>query len=269
MKILTIGDVHGRDKWMFQTHGSPYEFNLWKTSVENGAPANDDLWSDCPYMGFDKIIFVGDYVDSYDLKNETILNNLRDIVFFKKALPDKVILLVGNHDIQYFIQFQVCSGFRGEMLHDLSDIFNDKELGLKLAHLEKDNNGKKYLWTHAGITPGWLNETRKDVLDERYRFFDIVKEIENDDIDIFLNRLFEIRCSNIFNVDSYSGGTDLWAGPLWVRPEVFNNDSVEGLNQIVGHTPQNAIKIENIKDVKHYFVDCLWDDNDEALILEL
>jgi len=268
-KILTIGDVHGRDKWMFHTHGSPYEFNFWKQAVENGAPGDDNFWKDCPYMGFDKIIFVGDYVDSYDLKNETILNNLKNIVFFKKMVPDKVVLLLGNHDIQYFIKDQICSGYRGEMYYDLNQIFNDKDLDFKIAHLEKDVEENNYLWTHAGVTRGWLKETKIDILYPGYRFYDMVKELEKQDIDVFLNALFEIRCDNLFHVDEYSGGIHPWAGPLWVRPKVFNNDRLERINQIVGHTPQNAIKIENIKEVKHYFVDCLWDDNDEALILEL
>lgn len=268
-KILTLGDVHGRDRWMFHTHGSPYEFDFWKEAVENGAPGDDDFWQDYPYMEFDKIIFIGDYVDSYDLNNEAILKNLKNIAFFKKMVPNKVVLLVGNHDIQYFIHNQICSGYRGEMLHDLNDIFKDKELDLKLAHLEKDENGKKYLWTHAGVTRGWLKETKIDVLDPEYRFFDIVKELETQEIDVFLNGLFEIKCDNLFQVDVLSGGIHPWAGPLWVRPPVFNKDRLEGINQIVGHTPQAGIKIENIKEVKHYFVDCLWSDNDEALILEL
>lgn len=268
-KILTIGDVHGRDKWMFHTHGSPYEFNFWKEAVENGSIGDDNFWSDYPYAEFDKIIFIGDYVDSFDLKNETILYNLKNIAFFKKAVPDKVVLLFGNHDIQYFIQNQICSGYRGEMTYDLNEIFNDAELEFRIAHLEKDQEGNKYLWTHAGVTSGWLKEVKKEVFDERYRFFEIIKDYKDAEIDVFLNKLFEIRNSNLFQVDAYSGGVDLWAGPIWVRPTVLNTYSIEGINQIVGHTPQNSIRIENIKEVKHYFVDCLWGDQDEVLNLDL
>jgi len=268
-KILTIGDVHGRDKWIFHTHGSPYEFNHWKIAVENGAPGDDPFWNDLPYMQFDKIIFIGDYVDSYDLNNEIILNNLKNIVFFKKMVPNKVILLLGNHDIQYFIHDQICSGYRGEMYHDLNPIFRDPELGFKIAHLEKDTEGNKYLWTHAGVTRGWLKEVRDEVFQNGYRFYDIIKDFENAEIDEFLNMLLQIKNPNIFNVDAYSGGIAEWAGPLWVRPFVFNNDGVHGLNQIVGHTPQAAIKVHNVKGVKHYLVDCLWDDYDEVLKLDL
>ena len=145
MRILSLGDVHGRDRWMFHTHGSPYDFNLWKTTVENGVPGDCDFWDDHPYMEYDKIIFVGDYADSHDLKNETILENLRNIVFFKKAVPNRVELLIGNHDIQYFIPNEICSGYRGEMEHDLKEIYTDKEAGFKLAHYEEGDDGQKWL----------------------------------------------------------------------------------------------------------------------------
>ena len=84
MKVLTLGDIHGRDRWMFHTHGSPYEFNHWMTMVENGVPADDpEFWKEMPYIGYDKIIFVGDYVDSFDVSNVIILDNLKKILFFK------------------------------------------------------------------------------------------------------------------------------------------------------------------------------------------
>lgn len=70
MKIRVIGDLHGRD-W-------------WKRKVETG---DSDL-----------NIFLGDYVDSYTVSDEQIINNLLDIIEFKKSYEDKVILLLGNHE---------------------------------------------------------------------------------------------------------------------------------------------------------------------------
>lgn len=62
MKILSTGDIHGLDLWKDLT-GSIYDFSIWKTAVDEGAPAHHDLWKDMPFMSIDKIIFVGDYVD--------------------------------------------------------------------------------------------------------------------------------------------------------------------------------------------------------------
>jgi len=270
MRILTIGDVHGRDKWMFHTHGSPYEFNHWMTMVENGVPAdNEEFWKEMPYTNFDKIVFVGDYVDSFNIDNVTILDNLKKILFFKKALPDKVVLLLGNHDIQYFVPNEICSGYRGEMRADLYELFTTNKDLFKVAHLEKDNEGNKYLWTHAGVTNGWLKDTTKDVLNPNYRHYEIAKDLDPNDLENFINALFEMRVSNIFNVDAHSGGYDVWAGPFWVRPHILNDFHIEGLNQIVGHTPQKEIKEVLCGNAIHYYTDCLWDDYDDVLILDL
>lgn len=125
--IASLGDIHGRDRWMFHTHGSPYEFQSWRISVENGAPGNDEFWKDLPYMKYDKIIFVGDYTDSFNLSNPTILKNLQDIIFFKKVMPNKVVLLLGNHDIQYLVKNEICSGYRSDMSIDLQELLSDKD----------------------------------------------------------------------------------------------------------------------------------------------
>ena len=269
-KILTLGDVHGRDKWMFHTHGSPYEFNHWLTMIENGVPADDkEFWKEMPYTQYDQIVFVGDYVDSFDLSNVIILDNLKKILAFKKALPDKVVLLIGNHDIQYFIPNEVCSGYRAEMRPDLYNLFTDNNDLFKAAHLEEDNTGKKYLWTHAGVTKGWHTEILRDVNSPSYRHTDFFIGSQNWRIDKLINVAFDLRVSNLFNVDPHSGGFDLWAGPFWVRPVILNDHPLEGVNQIVGHTPQKMIKDIICGEVTHYLVDCLWDDYDDVLILDL
>ena len=72
MKIKVIGDIHGKDTWK--------KYNNF---------------NDC-----DIIVFLGDYVDSFYESNETIYNNLEEIIQFKKDNKNKVILLLGNHDNQ-------------------------------------------------------------------------------------------------------------------------------------------------------------------------
>ena len=46
----------------------------------------------------EKIIFLGDYVDDWNKPPEASYNLLTRLITFKKAYPDKVILLLGNHD---------------------------------------------------------------------------------------------------------------------------------------------------------------------------
>ena len=280
MKILTIGDIHGREAWKFFTHGSCYEYNLWRISVDAGAAADDyEFWNEMPYTNFDKIIFVGDYVDSYDKTNEQILENLKDIIHFKNALGDKVILLVGNHDIQYIVPKQICSGYRPEMNVDLNEIFRINIDLFLLAYELHDNSGNKWLWTHAGVSSGWYNEFDKLIHNEKYRFKDLWNEfLENErTVADILNFAWKIKMPSLFDVDSDSGGIMPWGGPVWVRPRMLNYWPLKGYNQIVGHTPQHSVaKVtedldgDKFEGFAHYFVDVLgrWEFT-EPLTLEI
>jgi len=269
MKILNIGDVHGRDHWMFSTHGSPYEFNYWKVSVESGATATAEIWSDMPYYQYDKIIFVGDYCDSYDLNNETILQNLENIIFFKKALGDRVVLLLGNHDVQYIVPNEICSGFRSEMQFDLKRVLSANLNLFKMAHFEQGANGK-WIWSHAGVTSEWFKELKRDMLHRNFRFLSVSEEFfqEEREVDEVINKAWEMRMDALWNVDHYSGGIDLWAGPIWVRPGVLESWKIEGYNQVVGHTKQKALHKVDFQDYSLHYIDVPYLDID-PLVLEI
>jgi hypothetical protein len=279
MKILSIGDIHGRDIWKFITHESSYDYNLWRVAIDNGADPQSSMWKDLLYSSYDKIVFVGDYVDSFDVSSIVIKKNLEDIIHFKRTLGDKVVLLLGNHDVQYIVHNERCSGYRPEMNHDLYDIFTKNIDLFKLAHEETGSDGSKWLWTHAGVTSGWFNkQLLPDMMHERYRFTEIVKEFDplNKSVSDVINKAWELRMDSIFNVDPYSGGIDLWAGPVWVRPAMLNYYSLEGYNQVVGHTPQRDIKIveeddegKKFKGYKHYFIDCLEHGSEKPFTIEI
>lgn len=241
--ILTIGDIHGRDAWKKIIFGGDTEFFFWKNSIEHGYLEFDDNYD---FHKFDKIIFVGDYVDSYDIDNETILENLEDIVLFANKYPDLVVLLLGNHDIHYIVQNECCSGYRSEMRADLNRIFTENKNLFKIAFLDEFETEDKHriiktLWTHAGVTKGWHTELLRDVNSPRYKHTDFFIGSENWKIDKLLNVAWNLRVDNLYNVDNVSGGMDLWAGPLWVRPHILNDFYLEGYDQVVGHTPQSAI----------------------------
>ena len=56
MKTVVIGDIHGR--------------SVWKLIVNMEKP--------------DKVIFIGDYFDSFDIKGVDQLSNFQDIIAFKE-----------------------------------------------------------------------------------------------------------------------------------------------------------------------------------------
>ena len=75
MKTVIIGDTHGRD--------------VWKSIVG--------------YEKADRVIFVGDYFDSFDIPYDVQINNFLDIVAYKESGLAEVILLIGNHDYHYLL----------------------------------------------------------------------------------------------------------------------------------------------------------------------
>jgi hypothetical protein len=81
----------------------------------------------------------------------------------------------------------------------------------------------------------------RDINSPRYRLNEFFIGSENWKIDKILNLAWDLRVSNIYNVDNASGGSDLWAGPLWVRPHILNDFYLEGYDHVVGHTPQSAV----------------------------
>ena len=148
-KVLIVGDIHGRNNWELVRY----------------------------LTGVDKIVFVGDYVDSYDKKDVEIYHNLKEIIQFKLDYPDKVELLLGNHDIQYIFSphFQ-CSGFRPHMLPYIKALF-DEYIDLFNIAYQTDN----HLFTHAGVTNAWLAWARDFIV--KYGLLD-----DNSNIGDILNK---------------------------------------------------------------------------------
>lgn len=204
MRILTIPDVHGRTNWISQIG----EVTQW-----------------------DLIIFCGDYVDSFDISPEIIYENLVNIIEFKKTYFDKVILLLGNHDIQYVYENEnyECSGYQQHMMISYNILFKE-HLGLFQVAYQIG----AYIWTHAGIVKSWYN-----------RWVALDANIEGDSI---ADKLNFMMCSSyyrrlLFQVGYERGGSNLYGGIVWADKKETESDILLGYSQIVGHTPVGDIAI--------------------------
>ncbi len=222
MKIIALGDLHGLSKW--------------KQIVENET--------------YDKVIILGDMFDSFDIKSDDIHANFMDIVEFKRSQPDKVVLLLGNHELNYLSHGQKCSGYRPEtkvcMSHILDELVKNGEM--KVCHKEDD-----VIYTHAGVTKTWCDDNGIDI---------------DDTIDTQINELFLrnykpfIFQSRSFRTSPY--GDDVFQSPLWIRPYSLKEDKIDGFRQVVGHTPKRTVTIEdNIA-----FTDCLEHGDGSYLVIE-
>lgn len=129
MKIIALGDTHGRV--------------LWKEIVAKEKDA-------------DKIVFIGDYFDThYDITVDQQIDNFKEILEFKKNNMDQVILLLGNHDFHYLKEAQEkYSGFNAFKFVDINEILQPAvNSGLVQMCFVHD----KYVFTHAGVTKTWAD----------------------------------------------------------------------------------------------------------------
>jgi len=223
MNTITIGDIHG--------------INIWK---------------DVNIDEYDKVIFVGDYVDSFDVSSGEIMYNLLEIIRLKEANPDKVILLLGNHDLQYMFSYVKygCSGYRPEMYPGLQQVFNDnKNLFDPSYSIEKDD--QTYLWTHAGIHQGWYDQYF-------YPKFIYLQQ----DKDLSLTQLIRIAFNreeySLFQVGRLRGGYEDVGGIFWADKRLTSQKPMKNLHQIVGHTVTQRTETFNVNEYTSItFVDCL------------
>jgi len=279
MKIMSIGDIHGRSQWKDAIFGSTMDYEHWRREADQGIV--EIMADQYPKLqSLDKIVFVGDYVDSFDIKNPEMKLNLEDIIHFKRTYPDKVVLLLGNHDIQYIVPNQICSGYRPEMKHDFGDIFNRNIDCFQLAYYHETEdpykNIKRTLWTHAGVTQGWVRMAKNFCERDNFRHKEDFKDADAIRIDELLNRMWEYRLDILFTVDGDSGGMSQWAGPLWVRPRRLTWEALEGYDQVIGHTPQRTIKTmvtEKASETQYthmidtiFLIDCLEHGDGSVLI---
>lgn len=132
MKILVLGDIHGR--------------SIWKDIIEKENP--------------DKIIFLGDYVSTHEnISAKQQLFNLEDILNYKEENSDKVILLRGNHDIQHLGYYWAnCSGYYLIICQYMSES-NFKERFLKLTQWIHIDENLNTIFSHAGISSIWMDNS--------------------------------------------------------------------------------------------------------------
>ena len=133
MKILVIPDIHGRQFW-----------KLYVDKIDN----------------YDKIVFLGDYVDPYGPENiseNDAITNFIDIIEFKKKFPSKVVLLLGNHDLHYastlFYQYAAGGRISIKYFNDIKQLFIDNHILFQIAYDTPD-----ILFTHAGFIKEWADK---------------------------------------------------------------------------------------------------------------
>lgn len=207
-KILVLGDIHGRA--------------LWKDIIEKEIP--------------DKIIFLGDYVSTHDnISAEQQISNLEEILSYKEANQNKVVLLRGNHDMD-------CCGYywaecfpTEPKVKQVMSIDPLKSRFLFNTQWVYINEELKTIFSHAGISQVWM---------DNIAHIQDVHEINSLDP----SEVFGFTPDNLYDQSGYSETQP----PTWIRPQSLCKCNVEGWDQVIGHTPQKGIsKIQKNCKGKH------------------
>jgi hypothetical protein len=204
MKIIALGDTHGR--------------TIWKSIVTKEP--------------FDKVVFIGDYFDTHeDISAGQQKDNFRDIIQYKEANKDKVVLLFGNHDFHYLSAMdQQYSGFNRFHAIEIEELL--------LAALDNDYLQmcfiyEQFLFVHAGVTKTWCRNTLgKD-------HFENGKVLEQTINDLFRSKPNKFGFTPGRRYDPY--GDEVEQSPVWVRPDSLFIDRLDSFTQIVGHTVQEKL----------------------------
>lgn len=188
MKILIVPDVHGR--------------TFWREAVIR---INE----------VDKVVFLGDYLDPYpweDISRRDAIEEFEKIIEFKREHPDKVVLLLGNHDCAYCFNFGSASRYDYENEFEIEDLFGSNINLFRLYHKEG-----RYLFSHAGITNDWL----KTYLPEY-------------DIERFTTLTTKELIPFLWKISFFRGGNDNTGSIIW--SDVREEDREPTFYQIFGHT---------------------------------
>ena len=227
---LIIPDIHGRDFWK-----TPVTQVLETTGAE--------------------ICFLGDFHDPYpqeewtkgkDYLQESV-DNFRQILETKKQNPERITLLIGNHDCGYAISSDICSS-RMDRKHksELRTLFRENWELFRLAK-RCDIAGKTFILSHAGIHKEWVKRVWGKIADNPG--FDVVRE---------LNEAWAEADHGILGslgiYDRYRG----WGGAHYGSPVWADIQSWVGISpaesfgfHVVGHTQlrKNPIVLDTIADV--------------------
>ena len=203
MKILCVGDIHAK----------PWVVYAIAKLVKD----------------YDRVIFLGDYVDDWGVDPEMSADALK-AVFSLADTNENVILLRGNHDFSEYYGYTkrefVCSGFNIGTHNLCQQLFRDnwdKMLTCYIAYGGEDDS-QSYWISHAGITSGWFKQWDEDW----WTHLSAKEKAKTSlcDTEALLSQ-----------VGSARGGRSLNPSPIWADEYELVASPKPFVNQIVGHTP--------------------------------
>lgn len=223
-QILIVPDTHGKDFWR--------------------VPVNSN-----PSM---KVVFLGDYLDPYDdepVEWYDVIQRFQDIITLKRSFPDRVTLLLGNHEAHYLFgaRSQRGSRYNPRIADNYYCILNDNFDIFDFA-LELEMPGNKYMFSHAGINNQWIEANKKVFGDYKTINSQVINSLKHDAN--FIEALS--------NVSHFRGSICNAGSMIWADCHEFESPESElpgGYIQVFGHTRQVGGLWQNSNGTA-YCLDC-------------
>lgn len=217
---LIIPDVHGRE--------------FWRRAVAERKAA-------------DSVIFLGDYLDPYE--NECIYWNdayrgFLDIVALKRECPEKVTLLLGNHDLHYLFPALRGSRYNKLAANKIRKTFEDN-MGCFQMAAECEVAQRKYLFTHAGVHKIWLKKHE-----------DLFGQVDQVSADTFNKLMFKKEfVKALGKISPWRGGKAKAGSMIWADVNEYESSDtrIPDMIQVFGHTQMDEPKVINDS---MYCLDC-------------
>jgi predicted MPP superfamily phosphohydrolase len=222
-KVVCVGDIHGRD--------------AWKEIVKNELKTCD------------KLVFIGDYFDYRDDIDVSVqIENFKQILELKKTNPDKIVLLIGNHDFHYLKGCgETYSGYQKYAAMDINEVL---EPAVSSGLLQICYVYDEFIFSHAGLTQTWCENNDIDL-------YNI-----GDSVNIEFNK--NLKAFNFQIGDNMSrSGDDVTQSPIWVRIPSLLRDMVKGFTYVIGHSTVKEMYMAN----NIIAIDCLGTSG-EYLVIE-
>lgn len=205
--ILILPDIHGR--------------TFWKKAVER-------------IDEYDKVVFLGDYLDPYRHERITAddaLDNFHEILAFTHANEDKVVLLLGNHDMHYvsleYAFLAQSSRYDLDRAYEYRQLFEEHRQLFSLAW-ETLWKGKRVLFTHAGVSEGWYEANKR-----------VIGEMNSENLNRLLDTIEGIHA--LGQIGYERGGMHRWGSMVWGDVYEFAiHKSFPDVYQVFGHSQQRS-----------------------------
>lgn len=204
--IIIIPDVHGRDFWR---------------------------WTIAQRKEEDTIVFLGDYLDPYEdewIYWSDAYKGLLDIIALKQENPEKVMLLLGNHDLHYIFPSLRGSRYNEYQAEKIRKTFLDNLDYFQMA-AECEIDGQRFLFTHAGVNKAWVE-----------KYADLFGSVDTVTAETFNQLMFkETFVEALGDISSLRWRSDRAGSMVWADVEEFewSEARLPDVIQVFGHTLQD------------------------------